>query len=186
MTDDPTTHTAHDVRPDARIRIATPADASLLADLGARLFEQTFGPENTAEDMAEYLRDAFSLEAVASELAEPARVVFIAEDSEDRAIGYAVLIRGETVDSVHGNRPAEIRRIYADRAVHGQGTGARLLQACVAHATEWKADVLWLAVWERNPRAIAFYEKHGFQRVGRKTFQLGRDVQHDFVMARKL
>lgn len=184
MTDERTIPLSDDTG--AGIRIATADDARLLATLGARLFEQTFGTENTAEDMSQYLREAFSLEVIAAELAEPARVVFIAEDSEDRPIGYAVLIRGETVDAVHGNHPAEIRRIYADRTTHGRGTGAMLLAACVDRAKDWECDVLWLAVWQRNPRAIAFYEKHGFRRVGVKPFRLGRDLQHDFVMARNL
>jgi ribosomal protein S18 acetylase RimI-like enzyme len=41
-------------------------------------------------------------------------------------------------------------------------------------------------VWEKNPRAIAFYEKKGFRKVGRQTFLLGKDVQHDLVMALSL
>jgi ribosomal protein S18 acetylase RimI-like enzyme len=39
-------------------------------------------------------------------------------------------------------------------------------------------------VWERNPRAIAFYEKLGFAAVGEHEFRLGNDPQRDIVMAR--
>jgi ribosomal protein S18 acetylase RimI-like enzyme len=45
---------------------------------------------------------------------------------------------------------------------------------------------LWLAVWERNPRAIAFYEKFGFRDVGRQDFRLGSDLQTDRVMVADL
>jgi len=44
--------------------------------------------------------------------------------------------------------------------------------------------VLWLDVWERNSRAIAFYRKWGFVKVGTQDFRLGEDVQHDLLMAR--
>jgi len=46
--------------------------------------------------------------------------------------------------------------------------------------------VLWLGVWERNARAIAFYRKQGFEVVGEQEFMLGADRQRDLVMARRL
>jgi len=39
-------------------------------------------------------------------------------------------------------------------------------------------------VWERNARAIAFYERWGFARVGSHPFKLGADEQTDLVMER--
>ena len=47
-------------------------------------------------------------------------------------------------------------------------------------------DVVWLDVWEKNLRAIAFYRKWGFIEVGEQTFQLGDDLQQDLLMARAL
>ena len=48
------------------------------------------------------------------------------------------------------------------------------------------AGTLWLGVWERNPRGIAFYVKCGFRDVGSKPFLLGSDWQTDRVMVRPL
>jgi ribosomal protein S18 acetylase RimI-like enzyme len=48
------------------------------------------------------------------------------------------------------------------------------------------AQTMWLGVWERNPRAVAFYSKYGFTRVGEHTFMLGADAQTDWVLARGL
>jgi ribosomal protein S18 acetylase RimI-like enzyme len=61
-----------------------------------------------------------------------------------------------------------------------------LMEAAISTAREWRADVLWLGVWERNDRAIAFYEKQGFRIVGAQDFMLGSDRQRDHVMARDL
>ena len=60
------------------------------------------------------------------------------------------------------------------------------MRACFERATALGCDVIWLGVWERNPRAIAFYEKMGFATVGGHSFMLGRDLQHDLVMSRAL
>ena len=48
------------------------------------------------------------------------------------------------------------------------------------------AGILWLAVWDRNDRARAFYAKSGFSDMGSKEFILGTDRQTDRVMARPL
>jgi GNAT superfamily N-acetyltransferase len=179
--------------PSIRLRAATVDDAAGLSALGAALFEQTFGPDNTPEDMRDYLAESFTPERQAAELKEVNRQTFIVEDDRGDWVGYAVLIRGETSEFVDGNQPAELRRIYVDRSLHGQAVdeqGRRasvvLLEQCFQQATDWGCDVIWLAVWERNPRAMRFYQKHGFSVVGKKVFRLGSDVQHDFVMARNL
>lgn len=41
---------------------------------------------------------------------------------------------------------------------------------------------MWLAVWEENPRAIGFYQKHGFTPVGRQDFRVGGERQTDLVL----
>jgi RimJ/RimL family protein N-acetyltransferase len=43
---------------------------------------------------------------------------------------------------------------------------------------------LQLTVYEKNARAIAFYNKVGFTPVGSTTFTVGDDVQTDIVMER--
>jgi ribosomal protein S18 acetylase RimI-like enzyme len=167
-----------------RVRLASPRDANLLAELAARLFEEAFGSANTPDDMQMYVAKAFSPKAQRDELSDPMRVVWIAEDPDGAPIGYAMLRRGGTAPGVDAVASAEVQRIYVDRAWHGRGAASALMGACADQAREWAADVLWLGVWERNPRAIAFYEKMGFRVVGKQTFLLGRDVQFDLVMAR--
>jgi diamine N-acetyltransferase len=167
----------------ATIRRATEADAVLLSQLATRLFEETFGPMNNPADMRAYVTGAFSVEAERDALTDANRVVWITEDDNRAALGYAALRRGSTADGVVAMRPAEVQRIYVAQEWHGQGVGNALMRTCVDHARLWHCDVIWLGVWERNPRAIAFYEKGGFRVVGRQSFQLGSDLQQDLVMA---
>ena len=53
-------------------------------------------------------------------------------------------------------------------------------------AREKDRDVMWLGVWEYNPRAQRFYEKNGFRIVGSHVFVLGEDPQTDLLMQREL
>jgi ribosomal protein S18 acetylase RimI-like enzyme len=169
------------------IRLATPNDAPLLTQMGARLFEQSFGDANEPANMRAYLATAFTPERQSAELGDPECVVWIAEDAGGAAVGYAMLRRGGGADGVPESEAAEVQRLYVDRTWHGRGVAAALMNACIDHASHaWHRAVLWLGVWQLNPRAIAFYNKMGFESVGTQTFTLGEDVQHDYIMRRIL
>lgn len=80
----------------------------------------------------------------------------------------------------------EIVRIYARKEWIGRGVGAQLMKTSLREAENAGCDVVWLGVWERNLRAIAFYRKWGFEQVGTQVFQLGDDMQNDWVMVRQV
>jgi GNAT superfamily N-acetyltransferase len=172
-------------RNDFEIRRANVDDARLLTELGARLFEQAFGDVNEPENLRAFLDAAFSADAQAAEVRDPERVTFIAE-RDGEAIGYATLRRGRRADGVVGERPVELQRIYVDKSWHGRGVGDALMTRSIEQAQAWGCDVLWLGVWQENPRAIAFYSRTGFSKVGEQTFMVGRDPQRDFVMGRRM
>jgi len=65
---------------------------------------------------------------------------------------------------------------------HGHGVAQELMTASIAEARRRRADAIWLGVWERNPRALAFYRRCGFVEVGDHVFPLGNDPQRDLVM----
>jgi ribosomal protein S18 acetylase RimI-like enzyme len=75
-----------------------------------------------------------------------------------------------------------LHRFYFDQAWVGRGLAQPLMAAVKAAAIRRGAAFLWLTVWERNPRAIAFYRKSGFGVVGSTTFEVGNDRQQDWVM----
>lgn len=171
--------------PDLTVRRATPLDAGLLADLGARTFYETFAADNSPEDMAAYLAASFNLAQQTAELTEPASIFFIAEVG-GRAAGYAKLNAGEPAEGIEGAQPVELVRLYVLREWLGHGVGAALLRACVDEAQRAGHETMWLGVWERNGRAQAFYRKWNFRAVGEHVFQLGSDMQRDILMERTL
>lgn len=172
------------------IRRAILADATALSALGATTFNETFESENTSEDMAAYLSEAFTPARQRAEIADPASIVLVAEQLTGSGggalVGYAHVVEGPVPDAVNGPAPMELKRLYVARAWHGQGVAQGLMDAAIDAARARGARTLWLGVWERNPRAIAFYGKYGFTRVGEHTFVLGTDAQTDWLLARPL
>jgi GNAT superfamily N-acetyltransferase len=166
------------------IRLATPVDAAAVSEFGRRMFLDTFAAQNTAEDMAVYVADAFSDARQSAELADDRTITLVAED-EQMLVAYAQLALKGAPSCVTGASPIELVRFYVDRAWHGRGIAQTLMRE-VEQAARSRAKTMWLGVWERNPRAIAFYEKCGFVDVGSHAFQLGNDRQIDRIMVRSL
>jgi diamine N-acetyltransferase len=167
------------------IRLAGPEDAAEVGAFGERSFRETFGPDNRPEDMDAYCRATYALERQRAELAASDRVTLVAE-MDGVLAGYAQLREGPVPASVTGPDPIELLRFYVDSKWHGQGIAVALMEQTIDHARRRGRRTLYLAVWERNPRAISFYRKQGFREVGSQPFQLGRDVQTDRVMARPM
>ncbi|MCU0619668.1 MAG: GNAT family N-acetyltransferase [Gemmatimonadaceae bacterium] len=173
------------------VRPATVADAAPLSRLAATTFRETFEAHNTPADMARYLAEAFTPARQASEIADPAAVVLLAEAVDvvggaSTLVGYAHLLAGEVPVAVRGPAPVELKRLYVARDWHGRGVASALMEATIGAARSRGGRTLWLGVWEHNPRAVAFYAKHAFVRVGEHAFVLGDDVQTDWLLARPL
>ena len=166
-----------------QIRYATTDDNTLLAELGARTFYDTFAADNTPENMTSYLAASFSPEKQAAELDDPLTMFFIAE-VDDVPVGFARLKEGQPAVINIGTHPIEIVRIYACKEWIGHGVGATLMRACLNEAEKRGCDAIWISVWEHNIRAQIFYRKWGFVEVGSQIFQLGDDPQNDILMKR--
>ena len=166
------------------IRRAVPADAEPLADLAARTFRETFGQDNRPEALAAHMARSFGRERQLEEITSAEVITFLAICGGP--VAFAQLRHGATPTCVTSTRPMELWRFYVDQPWHGRGVAGRLMRAVLREAGATGATAVWLGVWERNPRAIAFYRKFGFVDVGAHEFRLGPDVQTDRVMVRGL
>jgi ribosomal protein S18 acetylase RimI-like enzyme len=168
-----------------RIRQAAIQDNELLAEIGSETFYDSFAADNTPEDMAAYLSASFNPAKQGIELADSQSRFLIAEIN-DEVVGYTQLRFSPVPQVIAGQKPIEIARFYARKQWIGKGIGAHLMRGCIQEAKAAGCDAIWLDVWDRNLRAIAFYRNWGFTEVGEQTFQLGNDLQHDLLMAKPL
>ena len=167
------------------IRYGNRWDAKLLSGLGAKTFYDSFVEVNTPENIALYLKQSFSEEIQSAQLSDPETVFLIAE-LDGSPVGYVKLNLNRDYDSQMNPKTLEIERIYAVKEFVGKGVGSQLMQACVDEARQRGCNSIWLGVWEKNPRAIRFYKKWGFQEIGMHTFMLGNDPQTDYIMELRL
>jgi len=170
---------------EVRVRRAVAADAAPLAELAARTYFETFAAETPPDDMVAHLAKSYGERQQSEEIADPDAVTLVAADG-GTLTGYAQVRRYPPPSCVTGEAPVELRRFYVDRAWHGRGIAQPLMAAALDAARELGAPRVWLSVWERNARAIAFYKKFGFQDVGEHEFWVGTDCQMDRVMVAEI
>lgn len=161
-------------------RTATAADAPALADTGRRCFAETFGPSFPPEEMAIHLERHFGQDALPAEYLNPALTIRIAE-ADGAIIAY---LKRAPMDLPVPHEPAAqmIRQLYVLEPWQGAGIAAALMDWAAETARAEGAPALYLCVWEKGDRAIAFYRKHGFETVGETPYWLGNLHYMDPVM----
>src|SRR6185436_7868660 len=91
------------------------------------------------------------------------------ESYRDGGGEFFVALEGDALVGTAGVAPAapgafELRKMYLRPSTRGKGVGKALLDACVQHARQRGAKRVVLDTTEAMKGAIAFYERHGFQR----------------------
>lgn len=162
------------------------SDADELAAVAAVTFPLACPPHATAADIAEFIATVLSAECFSAYLTDESRHVLKAVEG-DSIVGYAMLVSGEPADPTVGAaasmRPTmEVSKVYVLPGRHGSGVAAALLEASIVMARESGCAAMWLGVNQENARAQRFYAKHGFERVGVKTFAVGTQTHHDYVL----
>ena len=167
------------------IRIADTTDAALLAQLGVQTFREAFGCFIPPADLDSYLGATYSPAKQMDELSSPAKTLLIIE-SEGLAVGYAVLHAHKAPPVAAIENAIELARVYLLQGSIGHGLGSALMRECIEESQRRAHQSMWLQVWERNERAIAFYKKWGFEVAGVGSKELGNSTGTDLIMVRML
>ncbi|MDB6136906.1 MAG: family N-acetyltransferase [Verrucomicrobiales bacterium] len=166
------------------LRKATIADAELIADMSRQTFYDTFAADNDPADMQLFLNEQFTRGRLLIEVGRPGLEFILAYVGSEVA-GYLKLRDARPPAGIDG--PAlEVARLYALKNFIGKGIGAALIEESLRIAAGKGKEWIWLGVWERNARAIAFYERWGFEKFSECDFLLGHDKQRDWLMKRRV
>lgn len=163
------------------IRKITSRDVTELQNISKQTFFETFASDNSEENMKDYLENTFSVENLTAELNDTNSEFYFAE-LDGSSIGYLKVNEGASQTELKDKNALEIERIYVFKAYHGKKVGQILYDKAIELAKERKVKYLWLGVWEKNARAIRFYEKNGFITFDKHIFKLGNDSQTDIMM----
>lgn len=173
--------------PPYEIRLASPADAEQVALLGAQVFTSTYGNSIVAEDLQVYLDKNYTSTAVLADIQDANKTILVASDANKRIIGYIYLTLGASEACIANiTNKIELERLYILPSAHGMGVGRSLEREGETLGRKLGATHMWLGVWEHNVRAVHVYKHWGYSAVGQHMFTIGKTVQTDIVMLKKL
>jgi len=163
------------------IRIANRKDIPSLVGMAKTSFLEAFTAQNKPENVNAYLEEAFTEEQFLEEMEEPSTTFYIAE-VEGKLVAYSKLNLIPAQTDVHDPESLEMARLYVLEEFHGLGIGSILMEFAIRFAKQNGKKYLWLGVWEKNQKALRFYENKGFRRFGQHPFPFGDEVQTDYLM----
>jgi ribosomal protein S18 acetylase RimI-like enzyme len=162
-----------------RIRSATLDDAPLLADLAERTWTEAVRGVISHEDVAAHLAEVRSKPSVVAALNNQSILVAESASALVGSVEFGDVAIPE-VDVRPGDQ--ELRRLYVEPSLQGQGIGRQLMTAALAHPRLAAARRIFLQVWNENEKAIRLYESFGFRRVGTTTFTMAAHVQPELIL----
>lgn len=163
------------------IRRAVEEDALALSMLAERTFRVAFAQANSPEDMQKHCASHYGEALQLAEIRDSSRETWVVEGAQG-LVAYAQLRLEALSPVIRGEQPVEIQRFYVEGSQHGTGLAHRLMAHLLGRAAARGSTVVWLGVWERNQRALAFYRKWRFDVVGEHSFAVGDDLQRDLLM----
>ena len=135
--------------------------------------------------MRKYLEENLSIQQLTNELLNSESSLYFAR-MDEKIIGYLKVNFGKAQTDFKEVYSIEIERVYVMEEFHGKDVGKKLLDKAIEISREQNAKSVWLGVWEKNYKAIRFYQKNGFLEFGKHPFILGDDIQTDILMRRQL
>ena len=163
------------------IRKGLRADAENLAALAMQVWLHNYAKEGISSTISGYVLSEFKPEQFLALLTSTSATILVAEVNTN-LVGYALVNVGVSCPEPTSST-IQLATLYVQEHFAGKGVGSALLAMAEALAAEHAGKPLWLTVNAKNNRAIAFYAKHGYTKIGVTQFRLGeRDHEnHVFV-----
>ena len=153
-----------------KFRIARPTDAAILAAISIEVWLGTYIRRGVNAFLADYALNEFTSDKFATLLDDPQEHIVVSEN-EDGIDGF-IRISGGKAAPVADCSALEISTLYVQPRHHGRGLGRLLLEHGLRYARDTGSRSVWLTTNSENSPAIAFYLKHGFEKVGTTNFRI--------------
>jgi len=157
------------------IRLAQEEDAQFIALLGRVTFTETFGHLfRDQNDLIDYYNKTFSVQKIEDGIRKQNNVFWIAFVNR-LPVGYAKLKLHSKSEFIESKDVCQLQKIYVVRDFLSMKIGFELQESLLKKAKELGFSQIWLSVLNSNERAINFYEKTGFEKIGNHDFQIGKE-----------
>lgn len=159
-------------------RLARHSDVDALSAVATQTFALASPADASPVALQAYIREQLQPAHFRLHLDNPCKCLRVLEH-QGEVVGYSLIDRAPDQLGIADGLP-ELSRCYVLPLQHGAGAGQRLLDDTLAQV----AGSVRLTVNEQNARAIRFYQRNGFRKVGEARFQCGPELHRDWVMVK--
>lgn len=171
--------------PNYRFKKCELSDLAKLRKISIETFTATYEAKNTKENFEKHINHTFNTSQLTRELLDSNTVFYLLLSGKD-LMGYLKLNEKSAQTEKMQDHCYELERIYLKEEFQGKGFGETLIKKSIEVAQAKNKKELWLGVWKKNPAAIDFYKKMGFEQFGTHPFLLGDEEQEDIMMKIKI
>ena len=150
---------------------ATIKDVQLLSKISRQSFLPAHGHSASKEDVHTYTSLNFSEENFIKELENIKNQYFLIYHN-NKIAGYSKIVLNSKNENISDRNVALMSRLYLLEEFYGLNLGKKLFDFNMEITKQNNQKGIWLAVWIENKRAINFYQKMGFMRVGNHDFKI--------------
>ena len=166
-----------------KLELANINDFKTISALAGCIWIDTFYPDGLDMVGANYIAEELSANAFAKRSIEDRDIYKVTIDN--MLVGFMEIAFDNPSDHDRSVK-TQIDKLYIHRNYHRIGIGARFIETMDTICRNRGIDKYWLSVFEENKKAISFYEKNGFVKVGYKYFEMENDKYINHVMFREL
>jgi ribosomal protein S18 acetylase RimI-like enzyme len=162
------------------IRKAEERDASSLAAVGIEVWLSTYLRDGVSPLFADYVLSEFTAQKFRNSISDPSLAIWVSENRQ--GIDGFVTVCSTATPPLANCSSLEITTLYVQPRHQSSGRGVALLQHALDHCRSMGGESVWLKVNAENSRAIGFYLRHGFNKIGSTDFVIGDNAYENFVM----
>ncbi len=164
-----------------------------LAELGSRLFQQTFDGLYSDADLQAFLAKVHSPAGVAYDW-DAGCEFWVAEavgqgsglgTDQPCLIGYCKAGAVTVPIEVGERRVLELRQMYVEREAFRCGIGSKFMQAFIELCNLRNIQDAYVSCWSQNVRALAFYAHFAFEVIGSYDFMVGEHRDHELILRKQ-
>ncbi|MEJ5103035.1 GNAT family N-acetyltransferase [Chryseobacterium sp. MYb328] len=168
-----------------QVRTATAEDAQHIALLGRITFTETFSEHfRDPKDLFDYFERTFSVSKIRNSIQNPNNKFWIAFWNE-LPIGYAKLKAHSPIDFISSTAASQLQKIYVLKEFLDKKAGKALMDELMTSFENSDQKYIWLSVLNSNERALQFYDKNGFTKVGKHQFSIGKEDFDFFALSKR-
>ena len=161
---------------------ADASHAAIIATIGKKSFRNAFEDIFASrEELFEYLEYTYEPVKLSKSLRKENNIYLVAYHENEPA-GFAKVKRHSLNDQIESGAQMELQKIYILPEHQACGVGSALIKEIKSIAKYVYPDYIWLDAHVSNERAVRFYERHGFQKMGSHYFTIGTQSFEYFLM----